>query len=191
MNERTGSEPWESDLPDGVLTVRAAEGDEDAFAVLVRRHSRPLLTLAYYTLGNAQDAEEAVQDAFISAWRRLPDYHHRAEFHTWMYRITVNRCLTMRRRRRPTVPLDAATELAADNTGNSPARAAEQDAAAAALTCALDELEAGQRLCWILRELQGLSYEEIAHVTHSSEPTVRGRLFRARLLLKEAMAPWR
>ncbi|MER6433902.1 RNA polymerase sigma factor [Streptomyces sp900105245] len=191
MNVRTGPAPQESDPPDGVLAVRAAEGDEDAFAVLVRRHSRPLLTLAYYMLGNAQDAEDAVQDAFVSAWRRLPEYQHRAEFHTWMYRITVNRCLTMRRRRRPTFPLDAASEPAPDNDWNSPARAAEQDAAAAALACALGELEAGQRLCWILRELQGLPYEEIAHLTHSSEPTVRGRLFRARQLLKEAMAPWR
>ncbi|SEB97249.1 RNA polymerase sigma-70 factor, ECF subfamily [Streptomyces sp. 2231.1] len=191
MDERTGPALLDSDLPDGVLTVRAAEGDEDAFAVLVRRHSRPLLTLAYYMLGSAQDAEDAVQDAFVSAWRRLPDYHHRAEFRTWMYRITVNRCLTMRRRRRPTFPLDAATEPAADNDWSSPAGVAEQEAAAAALVCALGELEAGQRLCWILRELQGLSYEEIAHVTHSSEPTVRGRLFRARQLLKEAMASWR
>ncbi|MFF4845425.1 RNA polymerase sigma factor [Streptomyces collinus] len=191
MNERTGVAPLESDLPDWVLAVRAAEGDEDSFAVLVRRHSRPLLTLAYYTLGNAQDAEEAVQDAFVSAWRRLPDYQHRAQFPTWMYRITVNRCLTMRRSRRPTVPLDATTESAMGCAWNSPARAAEQDAAATALTRALDGLDADQRVCWILRELQGLSYEEIAQVTHTSEPTVRGRLFRARRLLKEAMAPWR
>ncbi|WP_432020159.1 RNA polymerase sigma factor [Streptomyces sp. 1222.5] len=191
MDEGTEPAPLDGDLPDGLLTVRAADGDEDAFAVLVRRHSRPLLTLAFYMLGNAQDAEDAVQDAFVSAWRCLPAYHHRAEFHTWMYRITVNRCLTVRRRRRPTFPLDAVTEPAVDNDWSSPAGAAEQDTAAAALACALGALEASQRLCWILRELQGLSYEEIAHVTRSSEPTVRGRLFRARQLLKEAMAPWR
>ncbi|WP_435279628.1 RNA polymerase sigma factor [Streptomyces sp. 1222.5] len=190
MNERTDSAP-QSDLPDGVLTVRAAEGDDDAFAVLVHRHSQPLFTLAYYMLGNAQDAEEAVQDALVSAWRRLPDYRHDAEFRTWIYRITVNRCLTMRRRGRPAIPLDAVPELATDDGWDSPARAAEQKAAAAALACALGELDDGQRLCWVLRELQGLSYKEIAHVTHTSEPTVRGRLFRARLSLKEAMAPWR
>ncbi|MEU6093171.1 RNA polymerase sigma factor [Streptomyces sp. NPDC047085] len=191
MFERTGSSPLGCDLPDGLLALRAAEGDEDSFAVLVRRHSRPLLILACCMLGNAQDAEEAVQDAFVSAWRRLPEYRHAAEFRTWMYRITVNRCLNTRRRRRPPLPLDAVAGTATGDERNSPARAAEQDAVAAAMVCALGELDAEQRVCWILRELQGLSYKEIAHVTHTSEQTVRGRLFRARRSLKEEMAPWR
>ncbi|MEU0004142.1 sigma-70 family RNA polymerase sigma factor [Streptomyces sp. NPDC006314] len=193
MNEgqRTGSAPPVYDLPDRVLAVRAAEGDDDAFAVLVRRHSRPLLALARCLTGNAQDAEEAVQDAFVSAWRRLPEYRHDAEFRTWMYRITVNRCLTMRHRRTPPLPLDTVAEPATADAWGSPARTAEQDAATTALACALDELETGQRVCWVLRELQGLPYKEIAHVTRTSEQTVRGRLFRARRTLQEAMAPWR
>ncbi|MXM66121.1 sigma-70 family RNA polymerase sigma factor [Streptomyces sp. HUCO-GS316] len=191
MIEQTGSSPLDDDLPDGLLAVRAAEGDEDSFAVLVRRHGRALLGLAGILLGNAEDAEEAVQDAFVSAWRRLPEYHHGAEFRTWMYRITVNRCLNMRRRRLPPLPLDAVAEPATGDAWSAPARAAEQDAATAALVRALGELEADQRVCWILRELQGLPYKEIAQVTQTSEQTVRGRLFRARQSLKEAMAPWR
>jgi len=191
MNERTGFPALECDLPDGLLAVRAAEGDEDSFAVLVQRHSRPLLGLARGMLGNSLDAEEAVQDAFVSAWRRLPEYRHGAQFRTWMYRITVNRCLTMRRRRSPPIPLDAVAEPVAADVWSQPARAAEQDAAEAALAHALGELDAGQRVCWILRELQGLPYKEIALVTHTSEQTVRGRLFRARRSLQEAMARWR
>ncbi|WP_438307142.1 RNA polymerase sigma factor (plasmid) [Streptomyces sp. HUAS TT11] len=191
MMERTGFPQLENDLPDGLLAVRAAEGDDDAFAVLVRRHSRGLLGLACYMLGNSQDAEEAVQDAFVSAWRCLPEYRHTAEFRTWIYRITVNRCLTMLHRRTPPLPLDTVAEPAAGDEASSPARAAEDDAEAAALMCALGEMDAGLRVCWILRELQGLSYREIAQVTQTSEQTVRGRLFRARRLLKEAMAPWR
>jgi RNA polymerase sigma-70 factor (ECF subfamily) len=191
MIERTASPQPGCDLPDRLLAVRAAEGDEDSFAVLVQRHSRSLLALARCLLGNPQDAEEAVQDAFVSAWRRLPEYHHSAEFRTWMYRITVNRCLTVRRRRAPSLPLDAVAEPATADAWGSPARTAEQDAATAALACALDELETGQRVCWILREVQGLPYKEIAHVTRTSEQTVRGRLFRARRSLQEAMAPWR
>lgn len=191
MIERTGFPPLGCELPDGLLAVRAAEGDEDSFAVLVQRHSRPLLALARCLLGNAQDAEDAVQDAFVSAWRRLPEYRHGAQFRTWMYRITVNRCLTMRRRRLPPLPLDAVAEPATGDEWSSPARAAEQNAATAALARALGELDAGQRVCWVLRELQGLPYKEIAHVTQTSEQTVRGRLFRARRSLKEAMAPWR
>jgi RNA polymerase sigma-70 factor (ECF subfamily) len=196
MTERTayptlGRDLLERDLPDGLLSVRAAEGDEDSFAVLVQRHGPPLLALARCMLGNPQDAEEAVQDAFVSAWRRLPEYRHSAEFRTWMYRITVNRCLTMRHRRPPPLPLDAVAEPAAANAWSQPARTAEQDAATAALSRALAELDAGQRICWILREVQGLSYKEIAHVTRTSEQTVRGRLFRARRFLQEAMGPWR
>ncbi|MEU7967877.1 RNA polymerase sigma factor [Streptomyces sp. NPDC049097] len=190
MVEETGFSQVGCDLPDGLLAVRAAEGDDDAFAVLVRRHSRGLLGLACYMLGNSQDAEDAVQDAFVSAWRRLPEYRHTAEFRTWMYRITVNRCLNMRHRRSPPLPLDTVAEPATGEA-NSPARAAEDDAEAAALMCALSDMDAPLRVCWILRELQGLPYKEIAQVTQTNEQTVRGRLFRARRLLKEAMAPWR
>jgi RNA polymerase sigma-70 factor (ECF subfamily) len=179
------------DLPDGLLAIRAAEGDQDSFAVLVQRHSRSLLALARCMLGNAQDAEDAVQDAFVSAWRRLPEYRHGAEFRTWMHRITVNRCLTMRRRRPPPLSLDVVAEPATGDAWSQPARCAEQEAATAALSRALAELDAGQRVCWILRELQGLSYKEIAHVTRTGEQTVRGRLFRARRSLQEAMGPWR
>jgi RNA polymerase sigma-70 factor (ECF subfamily) len=191
MIERTASPRLGCDLPDRLLVVRAAEGDEDSFAVLVQRHSRSLLTLARCMLGNPQDAEEAVQDAFISAWRHLPEYRHRAEFRTWMYRITVNRCQTMCPRRPPPLPLDTVAEPAAGDAWSQPARTAEQDAATAALYRALAELDAGQRVCWILREVQGLPYKEIAHVTRTGEQTVRGRLFRARRSLQEAMGPWR
>ncbi|MFE2709280.1 RNA polymerase sigma factor [Streptomyces mirabilis] len=192
MIQRIASPQLGCDLPDGLLAARAAEGDEDSFAVLVQRHNRSLLALARGMLGNTQDAEEAVQDAFVSAWRRLPEYRHSAEFSTWMYRITINRCLTMRRRRRPPpVPLDTVAEPATGDARSQPARSAEQDAATEALSRALAELDDGQRICWILRELQGLPYNEIAHVTRTSEQTVRGRLFRARRSLQEAMGPWR
>ncbi|GHI02783.1 DNA-directed RNA polymerase sigma-70 factor [Streptomyces cellostaticus] len=181
----------ERDVPDRLLAVRAAEGDEDSFAVLVQRHGRPLLALARCMLGNPQDAEEAVQDAFVGAWRRLPEYRYSAEFRTWMYRITVNRCLTMRRRRPSPLSLNTVVEPATGDAWSQPARSAEQDAAIAALSRALAALDDGQRICWILREVQGLPYKDIAHVTRTSEQTVRGRLFRARRSLQEAMGPWR
>lgn len=177
--------------PDDLLTTRAGEGDEEAFAILVRRHSSPLLTLAFHTLGNQQDAEDAVQDAFISAWRRLPEFRHGSAFRTWMYRITVNRCLNSLRHRPGPVPLNSVVEPAAPGIRSSPARAAEQDALTDALIGALGALEPQQRICWILRELHGLQYAQIAHVTGTTEQTVRGRLYRARRALKEALGPWR
>ncbi|MGW0749163.1 RNA polymerase sigma factor [Streptomyces sp. NPDC002587] len=179
------------DLNDGVLTVRASEGDEDAFAVLVRRHSSRLIALAQHLLGNRTDAEDAVQDAFLSAWRRLPEFRHSSSFGTWMYRIVTNRCFNALRHRPHPLPLDAVPEPAAVDADSSPPQVAERDAAAAALTQALRELRPELRVCWVLRELHGLHYEEIAHVVGSSEQTVRGRLFRARRALMEAMRPWR
>lgn len=178
-------------LADRLLAVRAGEGDDDAFAVLVHRHSSPLLALAHHLLGNRADAEDAVQDAFLSAWRRLPEFRHDAAFGTWMYRIVTNRCLTTLRSRPRALPLDTVPEPAAHDEGSSPPRAAETDAATTALAQALGELHPDQRVCWVLRELHGMHYEEIAHVTGTSEQTVRGRLFRARHTLKEAMGPWR
>ncbi|MEU9182357.1 sigma-70 family RNA polymerase sigma factor [Streptomyces sp. NPDC048550] len=178
-------------LDDSVLAIRASEGDEDAFAVLVRRHSSRLLALAQHLLGNRADAEDAVQEAFISAWRRLPEFRHSAAFGTWMYRIVTNRCLNSLRHRPHPLPLDTVPEPPAADANGSPPKAAETDAATAALTQALLELGPELRVCWVLRELHGLHYEEIAHVVGSSEQTVRGRLFRARRALMEAMRPWR
>lgn len=176
---------------DDLLATRAGEGDEEAFAILVRRHSLPLLAMAFHTLGNVQDAEDAVQDAFISAWRRLPEFRHASTFSTWMYRITVNRCLNSLRRRPAPVPLNSVAEPAASGVRSSPARSAEHDALTDALVNALGALEPQQRVCWILRELHGLPYAQIAQVTGTTEQTVRGRLYRARRSLKEALGPWR
>ncbi|GAA4830586.1 hypothetical protein GCM10023235_00730 [Kitasatospora terrestris] len=177
-------------LPDDVLAVRAAEGDQEAFSTLVRRHTPRLLRLAYHLLGNLPDAEEAVQDAFISAWRRLAAFHHRASFHTWMHRITVNSCLNLQRRHRTPLPLHAIPEPADPAPNGVPSASAEADALATALLAALDRLPPQQRTCWVLYELHGLSYNDISRITDTSEPTVRGRLFRARRTLQDVMAPW-
>ncbi|MFJ3205706.1 RNA polymerase sigma factor [Streptomyces sp. NPDC086989] len=185
------AQAYDDALDDGVLAVRASEGDDDAFAVLVRRHSGRLLALAQHLLGNRSDAEDAVQDAFLSAWRRLPEFRHSASFGTWMYRIVTNRCLNTLRHPPHPLPLDTVPEPAAVAADSSPPRVAETDAAAAALAKALLGLRPELRVCWVLRELHGLHYDEIAHVVGSSEQTVRGRLFRARRGLTEAMRPWR
>ncbi|MFG2196675.1 RNA polymerase sigma factor [Streptomyces sp. NPDC048639] len=176
---------------DWLLAVRAGEGDDDAFAVLVRRHTPALLVLAHHMLGNPADAEDAVQDAFIGAWRRLPEFRGDAQFRTWMYRIVTNRCLNTLRSRTPTVSLENAPESTTRDGHASPERAAETDAATTALVRALGALPPDQRACWVLRELHGLHYEEIAQVMGTSAPTVRGRLFRARRSLSKEMNSWR
>nr|WP_078509070.1 sigma-70 family RNA polymerase sigma factor [Streptomyces zinciresistens] len=173
------------------MTVRAAEGDEDAFAVLVQRHAPALIRLAARLLGDAAEAEDAVQDAFISAWRRLPEFQGQASFGTWTYRIVTNRCLNVLRSRRPVAPLESAGDPAAAEHTSSPERLAEARDAVRELREALETLSPEQRACWVLRELDGHSYEFIAEAVGLSQEAVRARVFRARRRLTRALGAWR
>ncbi|MEV7091049.1 sigma-70 family RNA polymerase sigma factor [Streptomyces sp. NPDC093085] len=176
---------------DGLLAVRAGEGDEEAFETLVRRHTPVMLQLATRLLGSRTEAEDAVQDAFVSAWRKLPEFRGASAFRTWMYRITTNRCLNQLRARRPAADLDSVPEPAAPEHQSSPVRVAESHAATRALATAMAGLSPEQRACWVLRELHGMSYETIAETVGISLQAVRGRVFRARRYLTEAMSAWR
>ncbi|GAA3118026.1 RNA polymerase sigma factor [Streptomyces rectiviolaceus] len=176
---------------DGLLAVRAAEGDEEAFEALVHRHAPMALRLATRLLGSRPEAEDAVQDSFVSAWRKLPEFRRDAQFGTWIYRIVTNRCLNVLRSRRPVVALDSLPEPPAPEHEVSPARAAEGHAAVEDLARAMEGLSPEQRVCWVLRELDGAPYESIAETVGISPEAVRGRVFRARRYLTEAMAAWR
>ncbi|MFF1925632.1 RNA polymerase sigma factor [Streptomyces sp. NPDC058221] len=180
-----------ADTDDGLLTVRAAEGDEEAFAVLVRRHAPTLIRLATRLLGSVPEAEDAVQDALITAWRKLPGFRHESSFHTWMYRIVTNRCLNVLRGRRPVAPLEAAGEVPAPEHAVSPTRIAESRAAVGELQTALSSLSPEQRTCWVLRELDGQSYAFIAAAVGISQEAVRARIFRARRCLTQELGAWR
>ncbi|MFE5662738.1 RNA polymerase sigma factor [Streptomyces niveus] len=176
---------------DNLLAVRAGEGDEEAFEQLVRAHGPVMLQLATRLLGSRTEAEDAVQDAFVSAWRKLPEFRRDAEFKTWIYRIVTNRCLNQLRARRPATDLDSVPEPAAPEHESSPSRAAESHAAVRALAVAMAGLSPEQRACWVLREWHGMSYENIAETVGISLVAVRGRVFRARRYLTEAMSAWR
>jgi RNA polymerase sigma-70 factor, ECF subfamily len=178
------------EFDDLTLVVRAQEGDVRSFEILVRRHQRQLYRLAVQLLGNSSDAEDAVQDAFVAAWRRLRGFRGEATFSSWMYRIVTNRCLKLLRKRRPVLSLDdLGDQPGPDNA--SPEHAVETDDRAAELNRALQDLPTHQRTCWILRESHGLSYEDIAAIVGASPDAVRGRLHRARRTLVEVMTPWR
>ncbi|MEC4575765.1 RNA polymerase sigma factor [Streptomyces virginiae] len=176
---------------DRLLAVRAAEGDEEAFELLVHRHSPAMLQLAERFMGSRTEAEDAVQEAFISAWRSLPEYRGEAGFGTWLHRIVTNRCLNLLRARRPAADLETVSEPAAPEHRSSPARAAESSAAARDLARAMSALSAEQRVCWVLREIEGQTYETIARAVRIRPEAVRARVFRARRMLTEAMAAWR
>ena len=176
--------------PDAVLAARAREGDTGAFEVLVRRYQTPLYRLAVRVLDDRQEAEDVVQEVFVTAWRRLPALRDDAAVGGWLYRVMTNRCLNRLRDHR-TVP-DAELERLPDpHPGEQPERAVEAAAGVHALGAALRRLTPEQRAVWVLRELHERSYAEIAEALGTSPVAVRGRLARARVDLAEAMAAWR
>jgi RNA polymerase sigma-70 factor, ECF subfamily len=174
-------------LDEQTLVVRAQEGDAGAFEVLARRHQAALYRVAVQVIGDPAEAEDAVQEALLDAWRRIGLFRGESSFATWMYRIVTNRCLGQLRRRRP-VPVEVDDRVPAPDF---PERAAELDAGLAALGRALRGLPDDQRACWVLRELEGLGYTDIAAITGASEDAVRGRIHRARVRLAEVLRAWR
>lgn len=164
-------------LVDDAYLVRAAQaGDADAFEVLVRRHQERVFRVALRMLRDPVEAEDATQDALIQAWLALPGFGNRSAFSTWLYRIVVNRCLNLLAARRARFEL---VEVSMAVVGE-PAEEAEMRERLAALVAAIGALPTEQRAALVLRELEGLSYEEIATVLGVSVAAVKGRLHRAR-----------
>ncbi|MGH3429231.1 MAG: RNA polymerase sigma factor, partial [Mycobacteriales bacterium] len=178
-------------LDESTLLARARDGDGASFEELMRRHRASAYRLAYRIMGSEPDADDVVQESFLAAWRGIGGFRGAASFSSWMYRIVVNRCSNLTRRRTPPVDVELLAETQPAPERDSPERRVEGNAALDALRRALAQLTIGQRACWILRELHHLSYPEIAQVVGASPTVVRGRLARARTDLAEAMQAWR
>lgn len=162
-----------------ILVDAARAGDLDAFETLVRRHQGAVYRLALRMLGSEADAEDVAQETFVQAWRSLARFRGQSAFGTWLFRIATNRCLNVVAARRVTVTLEE-HHIA---VGADPNETAQRQARLQALIAAMLELPAEQRAALVLRELEGLSYEEIANVLDISLSAVKGRIHRARLAL--------
>ncbi|MBB4912896.1 RNA polymerase sigma factor [Actinophytocola algeriensis] len=182
--------PDDSRLDDTTLVVRARDGDVRAYEQLVRRYQGPMFRLAVRMLASRGDAEDVVQEVFLTAWRSLASLHEEAAFVAWLYRMITNRCLNVIRDRHTTVDVDLA-QRESRSPGSRPERTVEVSEQLAAVTEALQRLTGEQRACWLLREVHGRSYEEIAQAVGVTTTAVRGRIARARAQLTEMMAPWR
>ena len=141
--------------------------------------------------GSHADAAEATQDAFVSAWRSLQSYAGTSSLKTWLYRIVHRRAADLVRTRRA-VPIDdqLLSHLVPEAEDNA-LRGVLDEELLAALQEALDELPWHQRSVWLLREVEGMSYREIAATLSTEEGSVRGHLHRARRTISERMARWR
>lgn len=177
-------------LDDATLVARSRDGDMRSYEVLVRRYQGPIYRLALRMLGSAGDAEDAVQEVFLTVWRRLSQLQDDVAFVGWLYRTATNRCLNVIRARRPQADVEL-DEHESVSPRSRPDHVAEVSEQMSALGQALTSLTPEQRACWLLREVHGRSYDEIAHAIGTTSQAVRGRIARARAQLAEVMAPWR
>jgi RNA polymerase sigma-70 factor (ECF subfamily) len=159
-------------------------GDVSSFSRLVERYQRVLYNLALRMLGNAEDARDATQTAFLKVWENLSRFDHRHRFFSWIYRITLNECLNQIERRRRVEPLDPGFSLPSREDAAAGVRARE---ASEQVQQALLRLTPEHREVVILRHFMEMSYVEIAGTLTIPEKTVRSRLFEARRRLCELL----
>lgn len=171
------------------LVVRAAAGDRAAFGVLVERYAGVARRVARAVLGNPEDADDAAQDAMLSALVKLGQYDPRRPFGPWLLRIVANAATDRRRRRtvRRVEPLDAALTAG----GPRPDTTAERRALGERLRQALAELPERRRVAVVLFDVEGYSHAEIAAVLRIPEGTVRSEVFHARRRLRALLADWK
>ncbi len=166
------------------------EGREQGFNRLVQRHQDRVYNLCYRMLGDAGDAEEAAQEAFMKVHRGLKDFRAEAKFSTWLYRIAVNVSLNIRqssRRRSLREAPDYDLESAADPAGG-PEADLEARRQEAWVQRGIRSLPAEFRVPLVLRDIEGRDYEEIAEITGANLGTVRSRLHRAREKMRDFLA---
>ncbi|WP_175539572.1 RNA polymerase sigma factor [Nocardioides exalbidus] len=193
--------PPVGDASDNALARRAGLGDRAAFEELFDRLFPGTLRFASHMLADDPVlAEDVVQDAWVKAWQALPEFRGTSKVQTWLFTIVQRTALDRRRLRRPLAvdneilePLargDARTTLT-DRGEGDPERAVLRRELWETLQLALSELPWTQRACWVLRELEDMSYGEIAHVLDTTPTVVRGQLHRARRTLAIRMEQWR
>ena len=163
--------------------ARCLKGDASAFEPLVERYDKVLFTVALRLLGNAEDARDATQNAFVRAYQRLDSFDPSRRFFSWIYRIAVNESLNLRRAQRPHDPLPETLMAAGGAMDGIEARELSERVQAALMT-----LTPEHRAVVVMRHFADLSYEEIAETLDIPEKTVKSRLFSARQRLAPLLA---
>lgn len=172
-----------------ILIEQAQQGDQRAFEALLHRHQRRVLSLIGHTIRQPNDVEDLAQQVFMKVYTALPRFDFRAEFSTWLYRITVNECYDFMRRQRALkssagneLQVGEMAELDRLSVGQAQrvANPAKQAELRQTVEMLFSRLTPDERLLLSLRELEGYSMEEIASVMQVKENTVKVRLFRAR-----------
>jgi RNA polymerase sigma-70 factor, ECF subfamily len=177
---------------DASLIAATLAGDNAAFGRLVEAYQDRLYNSLLRVLGSAEDAADIVQDAFVQAYTKLDSFRGSAAFYTWLYRIAFNLAMSHARRGHRTASLDERRSLVGDEPmdGQVPAEEGVLERERAELVhAALAELSMDYRQVLVLREIDGCRYDEIAEILALPVGTVRSRLFRARLEMRDLLAP--
>ncbi len=178
------------------LIKKAAQGDQDAFAQLLELHQNKVYGLALRLVNSPEDAMDLTQETFFNAWRGLPNFHFESKFSTWLYRLTTNAAIDFLRRekrRRGLAVVPLSTEDDPDRVSDIPDRRftpqdeLERKEFQEAVSRGLGKLSDEHRQVLVLRELNGLSYGEIAQVLGIEEGTVKSRIYRARMALRKVL----
>jgi RNA polymerase sigma-70 factor (ECF subfamily) len=178
------SDPPPVGLSERELLEQAKAGDLEAFAELMRTCERRVRTVLYRLLDDTRDVDEAVQDTFVQAWRNLERFRGDAAPTTWLYRIAVNEALM--RRRRKTLPTDELQETSVARGDDAFATADLR----AFLIDRLRRLAPGYRAAVVLRDIEGLSNEEVAAALEISVAAAKSRIHRGRMQLREELERW-
>ena len=173
---------------DVLLVSRAQSGDVAAFEELVRRYRNEVYALSYHFVRNREEAWDVSQEVFIKAYRYLAKFRGDAGFKTWLMRITANHCKDfLKKRKLPTAPLETALPGDAPSGAADPAASFEAKELGVAIDTAVAALPDKHRAAFVLREYQGLSYQEMAEVMECNLGTVMSRLHHARKKLQNAL----
>ena len=174
------------------LVQAARSGDQGAFETLVKANQAMAYQLAYRMTGNPEDAADLTQEVFLSAWRSLSRFQEQSSFGTWIYRMATNASIDFLRREKRRQVLSMTMEEDSEerqaqvpDERYSPHRLLEQKEARQAVANALAALSPEHRQVLVLREMEGLSYQEIGRLLDLEEGTVKSRIARARLALRD------
>lgn len=179
-------------IGDAECVRRVQQGDTNSFETLVRRYQKAIFNMVYRLLGDYDEAAEVAQEVFLSAFKSIQQFRGDAVFSTWLYRIGFNHASTRRKSLNSThqrhVPLDG-TEVIADGSAD-PAKSVEHKEIQQRVQQALDSLDPEDARIILLRDLQDISYEDVAEMLGIPVGTVKSRLHRARQALKATLAPY-
>ena len=190
MNQSNPTKEMVADgISDAECVRRVQRGEVDAFETLVRRHEKTIFNLVYRMLGDTEESAEVSQEVFLSAFRAAGQFRGDANFSTWLYRIAINHASTRRKtlnsRQRKVVPIESADSLHDPEPG--PLEILEKQEIREKVQFALNQLEPDDAAVILLRDLQDVSYNEVAQVLEIPVGTVKSRLHRARQALKSRL----